>query len=201
MEWLKLEKWSVTSAVVVALSLASVGVFLTQGVNEDSLRGLIRYTAVSSLVLFCIVFTASSFQALYRKPWSAWMLRNRRYIGLSFASSHGFHLLFIITLLIEYPEPFLSHLAPATLIGGGVAYLFILAMSITSFKGPRRALGPKLWNLLHTSGSYYIWALFMFSYAPRLAGDTNYLPHVLLLLGALAIRLVKKYKKQLVAHS
>lgn len=201
MERLKFEGWFITIVVLVALSLMSAGVFLVQGVNEDSIRALIRHTALSSLVLFCIAFAASSFQALYRKPWSAWMLRNRRYIGLSFASSHGFHLLFIITLLIEYPEPFLSHLAPATLFGGGLAYLLVLAMSITSFKGPRRALGPKLWNLLHAAGSYYIWFIFMFSYAPRVAGEANYLLHVLLLVGALAMRLVKKYKKQLSPHS
>ena len=167
-----------------AMTALLLGIY---GTDEAGIRVMIRATARTSVVLFTAVFTASSAVHLWPRPLTKWMLRNRRYLGLSFAVSHTVHLLFII-----YAAAVVGFLQvnSVALIGGGLAYVFIAAMAATSFDGAVTWLGRRHWQRLHTVGTYYIWLIFLQTYLPRMLAGIAYVPVTLLLVGGLMVRLL-----------
>jgi DMSO/TMAO reductase YedYZ heme-binding membrane subunit len=156
------------------------------GAGEDATRLVIRQTARISVLFFSAAFAASSLLRLWPAPWSRWMMRNRRWLGLSFALSHLVHLTAILIL-----ARIASNLVvdTATLIGGGLAYVFIALLAATSFDGAVRRLGVRTWRGLHKSGMYYIWALFTFSYLPRALVSAPFIAPTLMLVGVLGLRI------------
>lgn len=181
--------------VVAAISLASLAAFETA---EAILQHITRYTARFSFLIFVLVFASGALAALFPSDITRWLRRNRRYTGLSFALAHFLHLIAIIALFAtigEVPETI-------TLLGGGLAYLFIAAMAATSNDWSVRKLGPKNWRRLHLAGVYYVWAIFMNSYLGRLASDTPPEPKWIFALtaglgfAALALRIAALMKKR-----
>jgi len=114
-------------------------------------------TAHAAFLFFWMAFTASSLHTLAPTAYSRWAMRNRRYIGLSFALIHFVHLVLVLSnlTLTEESRP-LSALA-----GGGLAYLFLGLMALTSNNAAIKKLGAKNWKRLHTVGSYYIFLIFI----------------------------------------
>jgi len=179
---------------IAALLAMSAIILAVAGIGMDGTRMLIRATARSSLILFVAAFTASALVRLWSAPATRWTIRNRRWLGLGFAFSHLIHLIAILWLFGAYgdqaaPPPML------TIMGGGIAYVFIALLAATSFDGAVRKLGPKNWQRLHKAGVWYIWLIFMVSYGGRAAVDPAYLPPALLLIAAAAIRFVPARRK------
>ena len=171
------------SAVILSFCLALLAV---EGIGEDGFRAVIRLTARTSLVLFLLAFSASAAFRARRGPATRWLLANRRYVGVSFAASHAIHLAAIVTLLRVAPD---FQINSATLIAGGLAYVFLAAMTATSFDRSAAWLGARRWRLLHKTGMYYCWFIFFISYAPRALMESPwYAPLVLVLLSALVLR-------------
>jgi hypothetical protein len=163
-------------------------VFLAAGGGEAGWRAAIRLSAKTSLALFTTAFIASSLRVLWPTDLTRWLLINRRYIGVSFAASHAIHLIAIIALLRVAPD---FAIETGTLIGGGLAYVFLAAMTATSFDRSAAWLGPRRWRILHKTGMYYCWLIFLISYLPRmLIESVLYSPFVAVLVGALALRAV-----------
>lgn len=150
---------------VAAIALGSVAAFDTA---QEIWQHVTRYTARFSFLIFVTVFASAALATLFPSDMTRWMRRNRRYTGLSFALAHFLHLIAIIGLYTTLDEtPGL-----VTLIGGGLAYVFIAAMAATSNDWSVRKLGPKNWRRLHLVGLYYVWAIFMNSYVGRLTRET-----------------------------
>jgi hypothetical protein len=165
------------------------GLILTlSGAGETGLRSVIRATARSSLTLFLFAFTASSLARLWRTPLTSWLLRNRRYLGVSFAISHSAHMVAIAALAVEVPG---FGADPFTTVFGTLAYLVILAMAATSFDRSAAWLGRSRWKRLHTVGSYYIWLIFLVTYAPEAVRGAApaHVPGTLALVAALGLRI------------
>jgi len=174
-------------STLVVLGLAAV-MYVATGGGVDGVRAIIRISAKTSLALFLGAFLASSVRALWPTPLTRWMLANRRYLGVSFAASHLVHLIAIITLLRIDPE---FELSTVTLIAGGGAYVFIALMVATSFDTTTKWLGARRWKILHKTGAYWIWAIFVVSYLPRaLVESPIYLPLALALFAAWGVRLL-----------
>lgn len=145
-----------------ALSALCGGVMLVRhGAGEHGTRKMLRATGRISMVLFCAAFSASSLDRLLRRPQTAWMVRNRRYLGLGFASSQGIHLLGIVRVF-RVSEGAGPPVAPAASLGGSVGYAFIMAMAATSNDAAVRRLGAARWKRLHTAGGRYLLATFVF---------------------------------------
>lgn len=123
-------------------------------------------------------------------------MRSRRDLGVGFAILHFGHLAFIIALAIEYSESFFATTAMSSIIGGGVGYLWLLAMTVTSFKGPTKALGRRNWTRLHKSGVYILWGIFTASYLPMMSRGPIYLLLVLALLASYLIRVTARVKQR-----
>lgn len=157
-------------AAAIATASGALAI-LVGGAGEAGLRGAIRATARTSLVLFVLTFAASSINALWRGPAGKWLLRNRKFLGNGLAASQGIHAVFITWLLWLDPERLLQTIAPTSLYGGLLGYAILLAMVVTSLPGPARALGRRRWVVLHTLGMYALLGIFVFSYlGPALVG-------------------------------
>jgi methionine sulfoxide reductase heme-binding subunit len=177
--------WPLVGWAAAAVAVLSATAFLAAGGGAIGVHAVIRTTARTSLLLFPAAFIASSARMRWPMPLTRWLLANRRYVGVSFAASHTFHLLAIIAALRLDPD---LHLAAPVLVGGGIAYVFIAAMTVTSFDRTAAWLGPRRWKLLHRTGMYWIWAIFAVSYVPRALTAPAYAPAALALLGALVLR-------------
>jgi hypothetical protein len=171
-------------------------VLALSGTGDDGIRGVIRLTARTSLVLFLLAFTASAVHRLWPRPRiPRWLLANRRYLGLSFAASHGLHLLAIVALAARYPDEFWGHTQTSTIVGGGIGYIFVALMAATSNDASVAWLGPRRWKLLHTVGAYWIWAIFLVSYLGRAATAPANLWPLALVLGAWGLRLAARRRR------
>jgi sulfoxide reductase heme-binding subunit YedZ len=191
----RLAGWPIVGWCALTLVSLAAAILALQGVGELGLRAVVRTTAQTSLVLFTAAFSASALYATWPRPSTRWMRHNRRYLGVSFAVSHLIHLIAIIALAVQLGAQF--KLNPATLIGGGVGYVFIAAMTATSFDRTAAWLGPRAWRRLHTTGSYVVWFVFFVSYAPRaVSASAWYAPCVVILLAAIGLRAVVRLRRR-----
>lgn len=181
-----LRGWPCTaSATAVIAALCAVSWVAADG-GVDGWRAVIRTSAKTSLVCFVAAFAASSLRVLWRTPFTAWLLANRRYVGVSFAASHAIHLLGIVRVM-QLDPTFERELG--TLIGGGLAYVLMFAMAATSFDGAAARLGARRWKALHKTGMYYVWIIFFVSYLPRALVESQwYWIPTLTLLAGMAMR-------------
>lgn len=187
--------WRITGLVAIVIAVMSVISFVWLGFSEEAIRAMVRGTARTSISLFVLAFTASSLYTLFRTNWAKYLRENRRYIGVSFAFSHFVHLLFLILLMIYYPQDSLAKLNQLEIVLASLTYLFILAMTITSFDPPKRWIGPKAWHWLHLTGMYLVWLIFVETYGKGALQDGYYLPLVVLLLIAIVLRMAARLKQ------
>lgn len=188
----------VASAVLVLMVLIILGV---QDFTVDGIRTTIRATARTSLLLFLPAFAASALVKLRPGATSRWLLRNRRYLGVSFAASHGLHAIAIIAFAIRDPLLFGEMTSTGTLISGGLAYLFIILMTATSFDRTVIWLGARNWRILHWCGAWYIALSFVVTNAKRTPDMPFYWLPVVLVLLAIALRLISWWRGRRVAVS
>ncbi len=155
-------------AVLTAIAVGSA-LYLSPTYSEALLH-VMWPTAQGAFLLFFMAFTASSFQILRPSIYSRWAIKNRRYIGLSFAFVHFVHAVLVLSGLWLTSESRETQ----TLAIGGLAYVFLLLMVLTSNNASIRMLGAKLWKLLHKAGSYYIWFIFLATSSIQPDSYTNF---------------------------
>ena len=155
-------KWPM--ALGLALSLLVLAAGLAAGTTQhESWHLAARWTARVGFPIFLLTYLASSLFRLSPAPWSRALVRDRRWWGLGFAASHTVHLVALVVAVSLDPEP----RTLASLVPGSLAYLFILAMALTSSSAAMRALGRN-WKRLHTTGIHVIWLIFTLAYAKRI---------------------------------
>lgn len=151
-------------ALGLALSLMAMAAGLAAGATHyESWHLAARWTARVGFPVFLLTYLASSLYRLSPAPWSRALARERRWWGLGFAASHSVHLVALVVAVSLDPEP----RTLASLVPGGLAYLFILAMALTSSKAAMQVLGRN-WKRLHTAGIHVIWLIFTLAYAKRI---------------------------------
>ncbi|PKP79839.1 MAG: hypothetical protein CVT79_17795 [Alphaproteobacteria bacterium HGW-Alphaproteobacteria-18] len=150
---------------MAVLLLAAVSAWLSLPANGDLADGLLdltRLTARISVFFFLAAFAASALFRFWPTRASCLLLANRRSVGLAFTLSHFIHLgVLIAYFTVSGEDPGLVRI-----VGGGLGYLFIGLMALTSNDLSVRRLG-KRWTWLHTAGGWYIWLIFLNSYLGR----------------------------------
>ena len=116
----------VAALAIVAAVLAAIAT--APEVGEAAARS-VRLTARTSVTLFLAAFTAAALWRFWPNAWTRWQRQNRRYLGVSFAFSHAVHLGAILWLQHVRPVEFAQQVNAITWIGGGLAYVFIAAMT------------------------------------------------------------------------
>ncbi len=179
--------WIVVAALIVAL-VEAIAVLLPNQLDAGMLA-LVRLTARTSVAWFALAFAAAPLVALWPAPASKYLLRNRRYVGLAMAVSHGVHLIGIVVLAVRYGSAFWSAIAPTTLIGGGLGYVLLAAMVATSSDRAAASLGRRRWRALHLTGMWFFWTIFTVTYAGQLGRSA--FPNVVVaaMFGLAALRL------------
>ena len=141
------------SALVVWEMLATD---LTTGAGVSHMIG---YAVRFAIPLIFIVTAASALHTLFPGSLTAWLLRNRKYIGLCFAVAMGWQGAFILMMSFLHNDYYYTDIyILRDELEGSVGYLFLTAMVITSFRFGRQRLSPQQWRLLHVSGVYFLWA-------------------------------------------
>ena len=188
---LSLRGWQLFAFIAVLVVAMSAAAIAAQPDLVDGLRSAIRATARSSFALFLAAFTASAFAVLVPSPLSKALVRERRFIGLAFAFSHLIHAV-LIYAYGQLNTEFWPARTVANNIPGGTAYVFILLMALTSFKGSARLIGRTAWKALHVTGMWIIAAVFIYSNFKRIPMSGWYALPFGIACAAVAIRLVGK---------
>ena len=183
---LAVQGWSIVGWSALAIDIMVSVIWLVHGINEQGMRIAIRATARTSCILFLSAFVASALCRIWSTPLTAWLLKNRRYLGLSFAVSHTYHaiawsgLWFVTSGAVPKFDP-----------GGTLGYILLIAMTITSFDRPAAWLGQRNWKILHTVGMHFFWVAFTLEFSLRISKSMLiYLPLAILLILAIMLRLV-----------
>lgn len=184
----------ITTAVLLLVVYAIAwGAF---GVTDDTTVFLVRCTARSSCLLFLLAFIASPLRRLWQSSVSLWLVQNRRFLGLSMAVSHTYHAVSFFTLDVIVRGHALD--APPYAAFG---YVFLLAMTVTSFPRTTKLIGPRNWRILHTAGMYYFWMVFAGGFAARLGTEWVYIVAMGLMVTAMIIRIAgRKAPVQLIVN-
>ncbi|WP_426419824.1 hypothetical protein [Bradyrhizobium genosp. A] len=184
------EGWRLLAVLTLSLIILSLWIASMRQFEVEGVRMVIRFTARSSLLLFCLAFGAAALARLWPNAWTRWQRRNRRYLGLSFAASHAIHAVAIIVFAKMDPAGFAEATSPASYIFGGIGYAVIIAMSATSFDRAAALIGPRAWRALHLVGGYYLWFQFMVSFGMRVPMMPLYAAFLIPLLAVMMLRMI-----------
>lgn len=148
--------WLITAPISIAMIIAMMGTELNNG---PAISSMIQLSVRCAVPLLYVVFAASAVQILFPGPFGHWILRNRKYLGLCFAAAMAWQGLFILWMVTVYRDYYVDEVyVLRDAIEGLVGYLFLLAMTITTFMPVRKRIKPRNWKLLHRSGIYFLWA-------------------------------------------
>lgn len=188
--------WNIFWAFLFFSSLFYAQFFFRLGLSEESVRQCIRWSARFSVVLFSMAFAASSIHYFWKNVFTFWLRMNRRHLGITFGVSHLSHLGFLLVLQGKF-HPVFDLAKTSSLIGGGMAYVFLVLMLLTSFPYFAEKISRQNWKTLHTVGGWWIWVIFFRSYAKRIfQADWGYLPLVAVLVLVFFFRLACFWKKR-----
>ena len=184
------EGWRLFAVLALTLLALSVWIGGMRGFEVDGVRMVIRFTARTSLLFFCLAFSAAALAWLWPNSYTRWQRRNRRQLGVTFAASHGIHLVAIVAFAVMDPAGYAAATSLSSYIFGGIGYAFILAMTATSFDRPAKALGAAAWRRLHLIGGYYLLFQFMVSFGKRIPDMPLYALFLIPLVAVFALRMI-----------
>ncbi|UVO31278.1 hypothetical protein [Bradyrhizobium arachidis] len=184
------EGWRLLAALILTLLVLTFWIATMRQFEVEGVRMVIRFTARSSLALFCLAFSAAALARLWPTAWTHWQRRNRRYLGLAFAASHAIHAVAIVAFANIDPAGFAAATSAASYIFGGLGYAFIIAMAATSFDRTAQMLGPRAWQTLHLTGGYYLLFQFTVSFGKRVLDMPLYALFLIPLLTVFALRMI-----------
>tara|TARA_B110000093_G_scaffold99650_1_gene107157 strand:+ start:1011 stop:1580 length:570 start_codon:yes stop_codon:yes gene_type:complete len=168
--------------------------------TPESIVQLIRLSVRFASPWIFIAFSTSALALLYPGGFSKWLLRNRRYTGLSFAAGFVWQAVFIAVLFALYPAYYWDELHKTSdFLGRSASYLFLFTLTLTSFFPVRQRLSPAQWHWLHWIGIWYFWAAIWVSYAEQaLSQNSKPVDIVFTFLGLLVLilRLFANFKSR-----
>ena len=189
--------------LVVTLTLAavSIGLAKTGVATPEATVEMIRFSVQLASPWVFLAFIATPLSQLAPGAFATWLLRNRRYLGLSFAAGFGWQAVFIGVLLAQHSAHYWEELhSDVDLFLRMISYVFLFALTVTSFFPVRRRMRREHWRYLHLVGIWYFWAAIWVSYAEQAASDgARTIDFVYTALGllALSLRLVAYQKSRI----
>jgi hypothetical protein len=160
-----LKKKAVNGWVLFRINSCLISVVMIVGMaigdlsSGPGVSSMIQLSARCAVPWLYLAFAASSLHVVFSSHFSAWLLRNRKYFGLSFAVSMGWQAIFIVWMVSLHTDYYVDEVyLLRDLIEGLLGYAFLFLMVVTSFRPGRKLLSRKQWKLLHKSGIYFLWA-------------------------------------------
>lgn len=184
------EGWRLFTLLSLTLLALSVWIAGMRAFEVEGVRMAIRFTARTSLLLFCLAFAGAALARLWPNTGTRWLRRNRRYLGVSFTVSHAIHAAAILAFAVMDPEAYAAATSLASYIFGGIGYAFIIALTATSFDRTAAALGAGAWRRLHLVGGYYLLFQFTVSFGKRIPDMPLYALFLIPLIAVFALRMI-----------
>jgi DMSO/TMAO reductase YedYZ heme-binding membrane subunit len=184
------EGWRLFGLLTLVLIALCVWIAGMRHFEVEGVRMAIRFTARTSLLFFCLAFSAAALARLWPNAFTRWQRRNRRQLGVTFAASHALHAAAIFAFAKMDPAGFAAATSLASYIFGGIGYAFILAMTATSFDATAATLGPRAWRALHLVGGYYLLLQFTISFGKRIPDMPLYSLFLIPLVAVFALRMI-----------
>jgi len=120
---------------------------------------MIQFSVRWAVPFIYLAAAASSVQILFSGTLPKWLARNRKYIGMCFATAMTWQGLFIYIMSNTYRDYYFQDVfLLRDELEGSVGYIFLAAMVVTSFSFVRKHLNSTQWKLIHKSGIYFLWA-------------------------------------------
>ncbi len=175
-------------ALVALVIAAMCGVLIAvDGAGPAGAHAIVRWTARTSLVLFTLAYVSRPLVQLRPSRTARDLLAYRKWIGLSFATSHGYHLAGIIAIMWPDPGGFIRAQNPSIVVAL-VTFIFLGAMAVTSNERVRKAMSPVTWKRIHRTGMHLAWLAFTATYAGAIGASVVYAVPAGVLLAIAAIR-------------
>ncbi len=181
--------------IAIAIGAMCAAIANTVTPAEDAAGAMIRWTARTSLVLFALAYVARPLVQLRPGPATKALLARRKWIGLGFATSHGFHLVGILWLASPDLGAFARSQEPTILVALAT-FVALAAMTVTSVDSVRRAMPARAWRGLHWTGLQLAWLSFTATYAGAIAVHPLYVLPAAILAGVAAIRIAAWARKR-----
>ena len=155
----RINGWNLFLLITAPISTVIVlSMLRTELSNGPAVSTMIELSVRCAIPLLYVAFAASSINLLFPSVFGRWLLRNRKFIGLSFAATMAWQLLFIIWMVSVYTDYYVERVyALSDVIEGVGGYLLLILMVVTSFKFGRSRLSSKQWKILHKSAIYWLW--------------------------------------------
>ena len=176
--------WVVFLGAAIITAAVSTFYLGAAGTSDTTIGVALRSSAHASFIVLLVVFVARPLRQMFRTPFTAALLRNRRLLGIAFAGIHFAHLGLILYRDRQEADYTFSIIENAL---GGVMYLFIFLMFITSFDRTARALGARNWHILHKTGLYALLVAFLQTIVPDSRDQVVSINGALTLLASIAI--------------
>jgi sulfoxide reductase heme-binding subunit YedZ len=183
----RLNSWSLFWALALAASVVNLlGLPETDFHSARGMAPIILRSVRCALPLFLLAFTASSLATLWPNLCTRWLLANRRYIGLAFAFGMAWHFSFVAYTIWTFGNPLNAKATAMDVIG----FVFLLLLTLTSFRSFARHLTRVNWRRLHKTGVYVIWlvATAIYFHSVRHEGDLLHRVIFVALLAAWVLR-------------
>ena len=146
----------VSIPMCIVMIIATMGADLSTGPGVST---MIQFSVRWAVPFIFLVVAASSMQILFPGPFPKWCLRNRKYIGLCFATAMAWQGLFIFMMSTFFRDYYFEDIyLLRDELEGSIGYIFLPAMVVTSFQFGRKHLNTMQWKLIHKSGIYFLWA-------------------------------------------
>lgn len=152
--------WGLIAAGTSTTVALAAAVFTVAGTDSDGTELALRMTARLSFVWFMLAFVAAPLHRLWPSRLSAWLMRRRRALGVTFGLSMAVHVVCIQRLFALYapvPPPMVT---TADFVIGIPGLILVGLLTLTSLDALKRRLRPTAWRRLHVTGIWVVWAIF-----------------------------------------
>jgi DMSO/TMAO reductase YedYZ heme-binding membrane subunit len=172
----------------LAVSAMCIGLIVALPAGPVAAGAVIRWTARTSLVFFTLAYVARPLVQLRPSPAAKRLLAERKWLGLSFAMSHAWHLAGILWLASPDIGAFVRAQKPTTAVAAAV-FVLLAAMAVTSIESVKRAVPKRAWKRLHWSGMQLAWVAFASTYVGAIGASPFYVLPAAIVLGIAGVRI------------
>jgi len=130
----------------------------------ESSRTFLRVSGRVGMGLFFVSFGASALHRIFKAGWSDYLIRNRRYYGISTAIVLWAHFLVILSLSFTASEWFEESAPWYILYSGTGTFILVGLMALSSNNFAVKKMGARAWKTLHLVGGYMALASFVSEY-------------------------------------
>ena len=181
-------------ALLISILVGLIGYYIPLG--HDPIVGALIWTGRLAFLIFLIPLFASPLRTLYRTRFTMTLLRWRRNAGICYGAAQSVHLVIVLLMFATLAEPPTETLM---VIIGGMGLALSIAMLVTSFPIPTRAVGPKVWKWIHKAGFHVFMFIYVYDFVVEpliLDRPASHMLWASLTLAGMAVRTVVLFKRE-----